>query len=409
MPPQQGSPLRPPPPRVGGGKPFPPMQGQPGQQPGSKPMQPGQFPQSSSLPPKRDIVFPPDSIEATAPVLYRRKKICKLDIGQTDPWRIFMALRSGLLVESTWALDVLNILLFDDSSVAYFGISNLPGLLNLLLDHFQKSLSDMFDTETSKKLGYGWSSLQNGLKNDEEDGESAVKREPMTNGNCHRDDEVDLGSVTDIPNPEERILVLSSSANYTMSSRKGMPVKIQPADDDVFVLTHKKNWDRVANYEYHRDTCVGGDPWTIGHTDPDPHEYIMDTFQAEFANIPFCKEMKVENSKKYSLYRQGKCASRTAPSATNATATNNHSDINKNCISDSSKQLEQNISNASNRTMKLLSSTNNISGNSGKSNHQLFFNSNGSTTAENVNISANSNFIVKRENLSSLSDQVSLA
>ena len=38
-----------------------------------------------------------------------------------------MALRSGLLMETTWALDTLNILLYDDNSVAYFGLGNMPG------------------------------------------------------------------------------------------------------------------------------------------------------------------------------------------------------------------------------------------------------------------------------------------
>jgi AT-rich interactive domain-containing protein 1 len=363
--------------------------------------------------PKRDIVFPNDSVEATTPVFYRRRKIGKLDIGQTDPWRIFMALRSGLLMESTWALDVLNILLFDDSSVAYFGLANLPGLLNLLLDYFQCSLSDMFDSETSKKLGYGWASLQTGIKNEKDEDEGDIKREPHTNGLADCDD-VDLGIVTDVPNNDDRVLILSSAANYTMASRKGMPVKITPADDDVFVLSHRKSWDRSADLQYQHSTSVGCDPWTIGHTQPEPHEYIMDSFKAEFANIPFSKELKVENAKKYKMYRQNKCAT-----ARTASATNNNSDINRNCISDSSRQLEQSNS-GSHRTMK--SSANNTSSsanNSGKANHQLFFNSNGSTTAENVaypattastatTIGANSNFVVKKENLSSLNDQVSV-
>ena len=38
-----------------------------------------------------------------------------------------MALRSGLLMETTWALDTLNILLYDDNSIAYFGLGNMPG------------------------------------------------------------------------------------------------------------------------------------------------------------------------------------------------------------------------------------------------------------------------------------------
>lgn len=58
-------------------------------------------------------------------VLYRRKRV-------------------GLLTECTWELDVPNLL---------FDISNLPGLLTLLLDHFIKNLAKMFDErENQEKL-----------------------------------------------------------------------------------------------------------------------------------------------------------------------------------------------------------------------------------------------------------------
>ncbi|XP_055644200.1 trithorax group protein osa isoform X2 [Toxorhynchites rutilus septentrionalis] len=366
MPPtSQGSPLRPP---QRGGKPFASMQqaGLPSSLPStpqqgppvgsgnnanggpvvsgaptvassvqsvSKPMPQAPFPPSSNVAPKRDIVFPTDSVESTTPVLYRRKRLSKIDIGQTDPWRIFMALRSGLLVESTWALDVLNILLFDDSSVSFFGLTHLPGLLNLLLDHFQKSLSDMFETKDRKSCygrAYGWFGKETEEDSEEEEGDTderdaiegikvenemiEVKKEPE-NDESERDEfkhreprsrrckrprranDLDLGNVIDPPNPEDRILVFSSTTNYTMSSRKGLPVKIQSAEEDVFVLKHRRNWDRTADDRYHRETDVGGDPWTAGHSEPDPHGYIMETFQAEFVNIPFAR--MIRTSKKY--------------------------------------------------------------------------------------------------------------
>lgn len=330
--------------------------------PGSaKPMPQAPFPPANNVAPKRDIVFPPDSIESTTPVLYRRKRVSKLEIGQTDPWRIFMALRSGLLVESTWALDVLNILLFDDSSVAYFGLTHLPGLLNLLLDHFQKSLSDMFDTKDRKtRFGraYGWFGKEaEGDESDDEDEEEEdneqkaieglktedemveVKKEvdeiKLENGETElegfkcteqrtrgckrvkRGCELDLGSVLDAPNPEDRIQVFNSTTNYTMSSRKGLPVKIQQADEDVFVLDYRRDWDRTADDRYHRETVVGGDPWTAGHSEPDPHDYIMETFQAEFVNIPFARMIKA--SKKY----KARCKSNN---------NNNNSNINNNTV-----------------------------------------------------------------------------
>lgn len=69
---------------------------------------------------KREMTFPPDSIEAVTPLLYKRRKLTRSDVAPVEAWRIMMALRSGLLAESCWALDILNILLFDDSSVSIF-------------------------------------------------------------------------------------------------------------------------------------------------------------------------------------------------------------------------------------------------------------------------------------------------
>ena len=51
-----------------------------------------------------------------------------------------MSLRSGLLGESTWAIDTLNIMTFDDSTVVYFGLAHLPGLVDVLLDHFKRQV-----------------------------------------------------------------------------------------------------------------------------------------------------------------------------------------------------------------------------------------------------------------------------
>jgi AT-rich interactive domain-containing protein 1 len=55
-----------------------------------------------------------------------------------------MALKSGLLAESTWALDVLSVLLYDDHTVAYFGLAHMPGLLEVLCEHLRRVLIDTF-------------------------------------------------------------------------------------------------------------------------------------------------------------------------------------------------------------------------------------------------------------------------
>lgn len=55
-----------------------------------------------------------------------------------------MSLKSGLLAESTWALDTLNILLHDDRTVGFFYLKHHHSLLNTLVDHFRKTLVAIF-------------------------------------------------------------------------------------------------------------------------------------------------------------------------------------------------------------------------------------------------------------------------
>ena len=67
--------------------------------------------------------------------------------GNVEPWRVMMSLKSGLLSESTWALDTLNILLHDDSTVGYFHLKHHHSLLNTLVDHLSKVLQAIFSNE----------------------------------------------------------------------------------------------------------------------------------------------------------------------------------------------------------------------------------------------------------------------
>lgn len=58
-----------------------------------------------------------------------------------------MSLRSGLISESTWALDVLSILLHDDFTASAFGLSHVPGLLEVVLEHLRRCLIEIFGAE----------------------------------------------------------------------------------------------------------------------------------------------------------------------------------------------------------------------------------------------------------------------
>lgn len=273
----------------------------------------------SGAPIKREIVFPSDSIEAVTPLLYRRKRLNRGDIGTTDPWRIFMSLQSGLLSESTWALDVLNILLFDDSSIQYFGLNHLPGLLKLLLDHFQKNLGDMFDVDAvTGRHRYEWSKptkctkrsikakqtktvadeCDDALLGEETEEEADTADEDDENNNDIANDGVDLGQVNEVPSAADRLVVLQSTNNYTLCSRKGLPVKIKEADDDIFVLNDKRLWDKDFDQTYQFNSTVGDDAWSFGQTQPHPYDHIIDSFKGEFVNIPFAKYVKNSKSDK---------------------------------------------------------------------------------------------------------------
>ncbi|XP_011346427.1 trithorax group protein osa isoform X3 [Ooceraea biroi] len=205
---------------------------------------------------KREMTFPPDSVEAITPLLYKRRKLARAEVAPVEAWRIMMALRSGLLAESCWALDVLNILLFDDSSVSYFGLAHLPGLLDVLLEHFSRSLSDMFELCVNDDDRY-----------------------------CQSADgpEVDLGAVTRPIDSEDRTKLLSTS-NYTYLSRRGRPVKIVPRDDDLFVLDTRRSWD-------HQECESETEPWQV---DANATKYIVTCFQSEMGSVPFARLLRDE-------------------------------------------------------------------------------------------------------------------
>lgn len=245
----QSSPLRPP---LGprSGKPFgmlPPQTGK-----GAQPSTSGTSSLAQSQMPKREIIFPLESVEATTPVLYRRKRMCRADLGQVDAWRIIMSLKSGLLTESCYALDLLSVLLFDDTSVAYFALSQWPGLLELLLEHFRKSLADMF----------------HGAFSSEEKIEES---------------DVDLGGVATPIDPEAKTVLLQNTTNYTHTSRKGCPVKMIDRSEDIFVRDHQKSWDVRGDVNDANILLaeVVMDPWHV------QAEHILPSFQAEFGRIPF--------------------------------------------------------------------------------------------------------------------------
>ncbi|XP_054270546.1 trithorax group protein osa-like isoform X4 [Macrosteles quadrilineatus] len=209
---------------------------------------------------KRELVFPMDSVEAVQPVLYKRRRLTKTDVAPVDAWRVMMSLRSGLLGETTWALDILNILLFDDASIAYFGLAHLPGLLDVLLEHFKHALSEMLDKPTVETA-------------DKHRWYKRTSSESKT---------VDLGSIATPPDPGERLRVIRGP-DYTMQSRKGHPVTLTPANEEVFVSDKRRVWDEDEVEE------------TPEVPDYSSTKYIIPCFKGEFGLVPFVRLLPDKN------------------------------------------------------------------------------------------------------------------
>lgn len=141
--------------------------------------------------------------------------------------------------------------------MSYFGLTHLPGLLDVLLEHFSRSLSDMFESSTVEEDRY-WGQTPDGP-------------------------EVDLGIVTRPIDAEDRTKLLTTS-NYTFLSRRGRPVKMIPRDDDLFVLDNRRQWD-------HQDCDTDVEPWQV---DSHATKYIMTCFQSEIGIAPFARHLRDE-------------------------------------------------------------------------------------------------------------------
>ncbi|XP_057209385.1 AT-rich interactive domain-containing protein 1B isoform X2 [Triplophysa rosa] len=101
----------------------------------------------------REFSFPMDSVEATQPQLKPRRRLTSKDIGTPEAWRVMMSLKSGLLAETTWALDTINILLYDDSTVSSFTLSQLPGFMEIIVEYFRRCLIEIFGILEEYEVG----------------------------------------------------------------------------------------------------------------------------------------------------------------------------------------------------------------------------------------------------------------
>ena len=168
--------------------------------------------------------------------------------GPVDPWQLLMALKCGLLVESTWALDTLSILLHDDHTIAYFGLQHMPGLLETLLEHFRHCLIELFGSDfTDLEISPAASPLKGSGR-------------PTVATDGDRDDDAPA-TPFDAPDASR----LDAPDNFTLKTRAGTLVRVEETSADADIVCDAKAWDVFVGFE------SSGRDWQRGHGDTTMH------------------------------------------------------------------------------------------------------------------------------------------
>ncbi|XP_022239440.1 trithorax group protein osa-like isoform X3 [Limulus polyphemus] len=221
---------------------------------------------------KKEIIFPINTVEGVVPVLTKRRRLTPKDVSPVDPWRIMMSLKSGLLGESTWALDTLSVLLYDDNSLLYFGLSHLPGLLEVLLEHYRRCLNLIFGLGDELEMVYD---VHNYGSSDTEVQYPVFEHD----SDCSKVQDCSENSSTSI---KDKMLILKSE-NYTKKTRWGRTVGSKQANA-LFVMDSEKTWD------FHEGFDSGTDHWKCGGGNTTSH------IQTHFENLEsFVKFVQTED------------------------------------------------------------------------------------------------------------------
>ncbi|XP_042671719.1 AT-rich interactive domain-containing protein 1B isoform X7 [Centrocercus urophasianus] len=246
---------------------------------------------------RREITFPPGSVEASQPVLKPRRKITSKDIVTPEAWRVMMSLKSGLLAESTWALDTINILLYDDSTVATFNLSQLSGFLELLVEYFRKCLIDIFGILMEYEVGDpGHKALdhKSAKKDDSQSlAEATGKEENDECIDCF-DEEEEEGDDENVEGEEKSIVFSTPGAIADPSERPKqaskfdkLPIKIVKKNN-LFVVDRSDKLGRVQEFD------SGLLHWQLGGGDTTEH--IQTHFESKMEIPPRRKAPPPSNS-----------------------------------------------------------------------------------------------------------------
>lgn len=213
---------------------------------------------------RREIIFPSGTIESISPILSKRRRLTSKDVSPLEAWRLMMALKSGLLAETTWALDVLSVLLYDDNTVLYFGLNHLPGLLETLMEHYRRCLNVIFGLV--EDLDIGQASLLEKFQKAKFQDNSVEKKEESRMKKKWFELKIDLPQNDDNTceklftpmkiNPQDKILLLETK-NYTKRTRCGKIVRTK-YDESLFLFDPNKEWDVYEGFN------SGAEHWKIG-------------------------------------------------------------------------------------------------------------------------------------------------
>ncbi|UXI21428.1 hypothetical protein NH340_JMT07371 [Sarcoptes scabiei] len=205
-------------------------------------------------------------VESTKVILKPQRKITS--IGSIDNRKILMSLKSGLLAESTWALDVLTIL----TSNSHFKISTFPNILQYLIEYLQSYIvriqDDLFlDTRNDfiknifllRKFDFDCLRDNNNNKNSKDDADLIAKQDAK--------------------------IFLLDSTNYTFRSRNGLAVRVK---NDHLKPRLKRSLNDQNDPEDFFD--YDDENFSIDH--------IITTMQPSNELIPFTKRIKTSCEKK---------------------------------------------------------------------------------------------------------------
>lgn len=177
-------------------------------------------------------------------------------------------------MESTWALDILNILLYDDNGIAYFGLGNMPGLFEALLEHWRASLIAMFGITEDLEVSAEMKRPQK------------RRRQLCSIGDPSDPEDDELGQAKNIDADDKCVVLSTASENLTKRPRfVEEEVIVDDRDEDIFVTDEDRPWDNAKEgFESGFWQWINGGGLTT--------EHIVTHFAADLGKSNFVRVLK---------------------------------------------------------------------------------------------------------------------